>query len=359
MLLRQKHKELIAKIVTVAIVAFSVMSANLSGALAAQPTLMKDVMSDLTTSATAITHVVTMTLPGGGITPGTTGTLVITWPGFSAMSGTPAITCGTGTATSLFSSGNVLTITSGGTACSGTLSIASFTGTNPAGAGSVVVTVVTGVGTGGISGSFAVTLVTSDQVAVTASIDPSITFNVGAQASGTACAGSFAGNGGTVALGTLTTGAVATSDTSVSNICTRLTTNAGSGAVVTVKSLNAALKSTAYPSDTIASSTATLVAGTSGYGICVGSSGAGSETGKDATTPLGATPTATAPFASTCTTAAHNVGGLTTGAQSIWSVSGAVQNGYFKLYMKAAISGTVPAHTDYADTLTFVATGTF
>lgn len=358
MLLRQKQKETVAKLVTIALVAFSVMSFNLSAALAAPPTLMKDVMSDLTASASGVSHLVTMTLPGSGITPGTTGTLVITWPGFSAMSGTPAITCGTGSATSLFSGGNVLTITSGGTACSGTLSIASFTGTSPA-AGTVVVTVVTGAGTGGISGSFAVVLVSADQVAVTASIDPSITFNVGAQSSGTACAGSFAGNGGTVALGVLTTGAVATSDTSVSNICTRLTTNAGSGAVVTVKSLNAALQSTSTPADTIASGTATLTAGTSGYGVCVGSGGGASETGKDTTTPAGATPTATAPFASACTTAAHNVGALTTGAQSIWSVSAAVQNGYFKIYVKAAISGTVPAHADYADTLTFVATGTF
>ncbi len=359
MLLSQKYKGIVAKIMTVAVVAFSIMSLNLSGALAAQPTLMKDTMSDLTASAASVTHNLSMTLPGSGITPGTTGTLVVTYPGFTAMSGTPAVTCGTGTATSAFTGGNVLTITSGGTACSGTLSVAAFTGTNPSGTGSVVVTVVTGVGTGGISGSFALTIVTADQVSITASIDPSITFNVGSQSSGTACAGSFAGNGGTVALGTLTTGAVATSDTGVANICTRVTTNAGSGAVVTVKSLNGSLKSTAVPGDVISSSTATLTAGTNGYGLCVGSGGGASETGKDVTTPAGATPTATAPFASSCTTAAHNVGALTTSAQGIWSVTGAVQNGYFKLYVKAAISGTQPAHSDYADTLTFVATGTF
>jgi hypothetical protein len=214
-------------------------------------------------------------------------------------------------------------------------------------------------GSAGITGTFAVTTVTDDQISITASIDPSITFNVGAQASGTACSGSFSGNGGTVALGSLTAGAVATSDTSVSNICTRLTTNAGSGAVVTVKSLNAALKSTSTPTHAIASATATLTAGTSGYGLCVGSSGAGSETGKDATTPASATPTASAPFASACTTAAHNVGGLTTSTQSLWTLSDASQNAYFKVYVKAAISGTVPAHPDYADTLTFIATGTF
>lgn len=355
--MRTDHKSVLAKVLTAIVIAVSAFQFGLFPALAASPTVMKDTLSDLTTGASGVTHALSMTLPGAGITPGGSGTLVITYTGFSAMSGTPAITCGAGTATSLFSAGNVLTITSGGTACSGTLSVASFTGTNSSSAGSNTITVVTGVGTGGISGSFAIALVTADQVSITASIDPSITFNVGTQASGTACAGSFSGNGGTVALGTLTVGAVATSDNgSIANICSRLTTNAGSGATVTVKSLNGALKS---GSDQINSATATLVAGTSGYGICVGSAGTASETGKDVTVPISATPAATAPFASTCTNAAHNVGVLTTSAQSIWSVPNASQNAYFKMYVKAAISGTVPAHTDYADTLTFVATGTF
>ena len=84
-----------------------------------------------------------------------------------------------------------------------------FTATNPSGAGSSVVTLG---GSAGITGSFAVTTVTDDQVGVTASIDPSITFNVGAQAAATPCAGSFAGNGGSVGLGTLRIGAVASSD---------------------------------------------------------------------------------------------------------------------------------------------------
>jgi hypothetical protein len=158
-----------------------------------------------------------------------------------------------------------------------------------------------------------------------------------------------------VALGTLTTSAVATSDTSVYNICSRLTTNSASGAVVTVQSLNSGLKS---GTDTIASTTATLTAGTSGYGICDSTIG-GSDSGVDSTTPTGSTPVATAPFSSACTTSAHNVGGLNGTAQSIWSVAHASQNAYWKILVKAAISGTVPAHSDYADTLTFIATGTF
>ena len=90
-------------------------------------------------------------------------------------------------------------------------------------------------GWAGITGTFALTIVTDDQVGITASIDPSITFNVGTQTSVTTCDGTFAGNGGTVALGTLTSGAVASSDaSSVAHICTRVTTNAASGATITV-----------------------------------------------------------------------------------------------------------------------------
>jgi hypothetical protein len=109
--------------------------------------------------------------------------------------------------------------------------------------------------------------------------------------------------------------------------------------------------------DKINSATATLVAGTSGYGLCAGTNGG--DSGKDATTPVGASPTAASPFSSSCTSAVHNVGALTTSAQNVWNTSGAVANGFFRLYVKAAISGTVPAHSDYSDTLTFVATATF
>ena len=123
---------------------------------------------------------------------------------------------------------------------------------------------------------------------------------------------------------------------------------------VTVTSANAALKS---GSDTIPSSTATLTAGVTGYGLCAGS--AVGDSGKDVTVPVGSTPGAVAPFASTCTSLDHNVGALTTSAQNVWTLASGSQNAFYRLYLKAAISGTVKPHTDYADTLTFVATGTF
>lgn len=325
---------------------------------ASQPTLMKDTLDRVKISVSA-SHSLSMTLPGSGITPGTSGTLVVTYTNFgSDFAGSPTVTCGAGTATAGFAT-NVLTLTSGVTPCSGTLTVSPFTGTNPSTAGSKTITVATGSGTGNISGSFAIAIVTDDQVSVTASIDPSITFNVGAQvAPSSGCTGTFAGNGGTVALGTLTTLVITSSDvSSINHICTRVSTNATSGAIVTVKSANASLKSTSTPGDAIPSATAAMAAGTSNYGLCASAT----VKGKDVTVPVGADPTGQAPFIASCAadTAAGSVGALTTAAQTVWSVTGAVQNGFYLLVLKAAISGTQPAHSDYGDTLTFVATGTF
>lgn len=349
--MKTKQKHLIARIATVAIIAASVLQYGVLPAFAAgTATGMKDILDRNKVSVTAVGHAVSMTLPSGTVS----GTLTLTYTNFTAFAGTPTGTCTSGTVGSGTASVNVATVTL--TSCTaGALTITAFTGTNPSSPGSNLVTLG---GTAGITGTFAVTTVTDDQVSITASIDPSITFNVGSQASASACDGTFAGNGGTVALGTLTTGAVTSSDaSSVAHICSRVTTNSGSGAAVTVKSLNAALKSTGTPTDTIASASATLTSGTSGYGLCAGS--AGGDSGKDATTPVGASPGASSPFNGSCTNAAHAVGGLTTGAQNVWTIATASQNAFFRMYVKAAISGTVPAHSDYADTLTFVATGTF
>jgi hypothetical protein len=282
--------------------------------------------------------------------------MTVTYPGtFGTLTTTPDVICGSGTASAGLGT-TILTITGTGGGCTGTLvvgSVTPFTSTNPSSAGSYTVTL----GGTSITGSFAVAIVTDDQVGVSASVDPSITFDVGAQASATACASGFNTDGGTVALGTLSTTTVTSSDAnSVMHICSRLTTNAASGAVVTVKSANGNLTSTA---GTIPSNTATpLATNTAGYGLCVGSAGA--DTGFDVTIPVGVLPTRISPFNNaSCTSAAHNIGAVTTSAQSIWSVSAASQNAFARIYVKAGISSTVPASASYSDTLTFVATGTF
>jgi hypothetical protein len=66
----------------------------------------------------------------------------------------------------------------------------------------------------------------------------------------------------------------------------------------------------------------------------------------------------TSPFNGACTVSGHAVGGVTADVQEIWSVAGPTFGAFAKVYMKAAVSTTQPAHNDYHDTLTFVATST-
>jgi len=350
--MRTDQKNILAKILTIIVIAVSVFQSGSLSALAAAATGMSDTMSRNKISVPGVTHSVSMTLPSGTFT----GALTLTYANFSAFAGSPTGACATGTVAASATS-NVLTLTLTG-CTAGTLTVTGFTGTNPVAAGSNTVTLA---GAAGITGSFALASVTDDQIGITASVEPSITFNVGAESSTTPCAGTFAGNGGTVALGTLSTAAVTSSDatTSIYHICTRVTTNAVSGAAVTVSSLNAALKSTGTPADVITSATASpLLPGVTGYGMCVGS--AGTDIGFDSTVPIGVTPVRASPFDhADCTSALHNIGILTVAPQSVWTLSAPSQNAFARLYIKAGISGTVRPHTDYADTLTFVATGTF
>jgi hypothetical protein len=235
------------------------------------------------------------------------------------------------------------------TSCAGATTLGGAHLTNPSSPGVYTITWTNDNGSGDV------VITDDDQINVSSNVDPSLSFNVGTSSS---CDGTFSGNGGTLALGTLDPGSVASSDASgVSHICTRVTTNAAVGAAVSVRSLYASLASASAPTDAINSSTATLVPGTEGYGICVGSDVG--HTGKDVTTPVGADPTAQAPFASACNVTTHNVGGLTTSAQTIWNLSGVSQNAFARVFLKAAISVLTPAHGDYTDTLTFIATATY
>ncbi len=145
-----------------------------------------------------------------------------------------------------------------------------------------------------------------------------------------------------VPLGTLTSAAVSTGS---NRVCIRAASNAVGGLIVSGRSVNGALKSISTPTDTIPSVTATLAAGTSGYGYCSSQAVNGF--------------TAQSPFSGSCDTGSnHAVGAISTSNQTIWSASGPV-NGYGELLTKAAISGVVPAHNDYSDTLMVTVTATY
>jgi hypothetical protein len=208
------------------------------------------------------------------------------------------------------------------------------------------------------NGFGAVAIVDDDQVIVSSNVDPSISFNVGAASS---CDHTFAGNGGTVALGTLDTGSVASSDVaSVNHICTRMSHNAGQGAVITVRSQYAALRSVSTPSDTIPAVGTTLSAGIEGYGLCISDTGA--HHGKDPSAGgTAADPSFTGSDfnTSSCGTTAHQVGLMTTSDKVFWRTASPTQNAFSRAFLKAAISALTEAHDDYTDTLTFIMTATY
>lgn len=174
--------------------------------------------------------------------------------------------------------------------------------------------------------------------------EQTITFDIDTATTDTQSAAPYS-----VALGTLTTGAVARSNGSINSIWIDLDTNTSSGAVVTV--LSNSLKSTSVPGDTIPSATTTMAAGTANYGLCVASTSATTGTLNKVSPYNGAT----------CIDGAANTVGLVDGTSRniLNSNSAAITAGRAQIRVNAAISGTTPAHADYTDTLTFIATGTF
>jgi len=310
--------------------------------VAGQTTSNQLLLSRLKAGESNVDFSLTFTLSGTD-----TGTLTVTFPGVFTVT-QAATDAGSDDCLTNFDY-TATTLIATKTSCSGPITLGGAKITNPGSTGPYTIEWSNDFGSGDVY------IVDDDQVSVSSDIDPSLSFNVGTS---TSCGGSFSGNGGTLNLGALDSASITTSDTGgVYHICTRVSTNATSGAAVTVKALYGALTSTSTPADTIPSSTATLSAGTEGFGICVGSDV--SHTGKDATTPTGADPTAQSPFDSACTTAAHNVGALTTSAQPLWTISGPTQNAFARIFVKAAIAPGTPAHSDYTETVTFIATATY
>ena len=184
------------------------------------------------------------------------------------------------------------------------------------------------------SGSYATATVTNDQVSVTATVNPSFQM-------------SFSG-GTTDALGTLTTGSVASNAT----VTFSVNTNAKNGWEAWAKDVNTGIRSTAasytIASTGVGSASQALVAGTEGYNLGV----AYSQTSGSCSSP-----TVNANFDKAG--ASNKGGGLDTSLRSIFSCNGTTNAGVITPTNFAAINGATAAATDYADTETFVAAGLF
>jgi hypothetical protein len=221
----------------------------------------------------------------------------------------------------------------------------------PGAANDIPIVVTTHYGGGGDvdSGALALAILSNNQATITATVDPTLTFDLDTATSDTETPPPYG-----VDLGILTSGTVATSDGSaVNSIWVDLMTNAASGATVTVQDANLGLQSAAT-GHTIATGTATLTAGTEGYGVCV----------KSVTQTNGGPLAPTAPYdGPNCdyTDPNHDVGALDNATpQEILNTSyDVIEGGRAEVLIKAAISNITPAAGDYSDTITFIATGSF
>jgi hypothetical protein len=158
----------------------------------------------------------------------------------------------------------------------------------------------------------------------------------------------------TVALGTITTSDTRVSGTTdgVQMIVAEAESNAPGGMVVTVRNANGGngMASTSVPADNINSADGTMADGTENYGLCVATAGL---TGFSRASPYNSGSCAV-------NTETNAIQALTTIGENILDSGGSpLTGGHAQIIVNGAISTTTPAHNDYADALTFIATGTF
>ncbi len=199
------------------------------------------------------------------------------------------------------------------------------------------------------TGHILIPVVDSDNVTVTANVAQTMVFDVRVHGSGS-CAAIENGSSWDVPLLTLSATAVTPSS---NHICLKLETNASAGAVIQVRDDNTGLLS-ATPSHTIASASATLAAGTEGYGLCIDAVN---------TTSGGPIIKAGAYSANTCGAGPYSVIGLTTTWSDLANSSSVpvIGAGHTSVDMRvaASIDSTTPASTLYTDKIYYRATATF
>ena len=376
-------KKFISSIVIVSLIVMTSGILNPYVAMAASITTATDTMSSLRAS-TASDHTIMFVTPTG-LASSQSMTLVFSagFTGIGSMVGADfdlaensgsVCTAGSWTEESVVTSGattsqfniagssQTVTITSGG--ASATIPAgrcirirAGLNATNTTGSGPGTHQITNGAvgssdtitigGTFGDSGIISVDIIDDDQVTVSATVNQTLTFDLDTAATDTESSAPY-----TVPLGVLSGGSVTRSGTaSVNMIIAEGLTNASGGMNVTVRNANGnlGLRSTSTPADYIPSTTGTMAAGTPNYGLCV------------ATAALTGFTRATGYTSDTCALASgtNQIRSLSTTATDILTSSAPVSNGHAEIVVNAAISGSTPAHTDYTDTLTFVASASF
>ncbi|MBN1584825.1 hypothetical protein JW899_00445 [Candidatus Uhrbacteria bacterium] len=295
-----------------------------------------------------------------------TNTLTITWPaGFTISAVSAGDVLMTGSVTSLFSvdatcdidvdysfavAGQVMTFTD----CSGEDEIADeeeisiyINNLAVVNATSAEYTISLG---GSVSGDMQVYIVDDDQVSVTADIDPTMTFDLDVATSSSETGAEYEIDFGDIDHGT----PEASDNSSYKSVWIDLETNASGGAVVTVKSLNAAMKSTST-GDQWVSSTNALSTTAERYGICV--DGTINGTLRDSATFTAQSPYNTGALCDGTTNT--SVGALQQTSQSLLSATGPLESGRAQVRVGMSVASDTPAHPDYTDTLTFLATATY
>lgn len=156
-----------------------------------------------------------------------------------------------------------------------------------------------------------------------------------------------------VSLGTLSIADIKASGTTdnIEMIILEGLTNAPDGVSVTVKNANGGngLVSSSVSGDNINSADGTMASGSENYGLCV------------ITSTLSGFSKASPYNTGTCATNSNtnDIQGLTTTGENIITASGVLSSGHAEISVNAGISNVTPAHSDYTDTLTFIATSTF
>lgn len=185
--------------------------------------------------------------------------------------------------------------------------------------------------------------------------DSAITFDIDTTSADT-CGTTESASPYSVPLGLLTTAnsKVSGATDGVNHICIDLDSNADGGVVITVANANGAngLVSTSAGGDGINSTDGSIANGSENYGLCIVSTSATTGTLDDEGGYNGDTCAANSET--------NNVQALSSSGEVIFDTNGdPIEGGRGQISVNASISTSTPAHSDYADALTFIATGTF